>query len=156
MVSIRCKLIVKAALEKVGLRFGAVDLGEVEILDGITSQQRERLDAMLKSAGLELMDDKKAILIEKIKAVIIEMVHYSDERPTMKFSNYLSEKLQYDYTYLANLFSDVTGITVEHYIIAHKIERAKELLIYDKLSLRGCLNSGFRRKTVPFSAVHQM
>lgn len=135
MVSIRCKLIVKAALERVGLLHGAVDLGEVEVLQEISSEQRERLRAILLSAGLELMDDKKAILIERIKAVIIEMVHYSDEWPTIKFSNYLSEKLHYDYTYLANLFSEVTGVTVEHYIIAHKIERAKELLIYDELSL---------------------
>lgn len=135
MVSIRCKLIVKASLEKVGLLFGAVDLGEVEILDEISPIQLEQLRVLLHNAGLELMDDKKAILIERIKAVIVEMVHYSEEWPTVNFSNFLSDKLHYDYTYLSNLFSEVTGITVEHFIIAHKIERVKELLIYDELSL---------------------
>jgi AraC-like DNA-binding protein len=81
------------------------------------------------------MDDKKAILIERIKNVIIEMVHYADEPPKTNFSDYLAEKLDYDYTYLSNLFSEVTGITIEHYIIAHKIERVKELLLYDELNL---------------------
>src|SRR5579862_3648406 len=81
------------------------------------------------------MDDKKAMLIEKIRNVIVEMVHYSDDVPRVNFSDYLSEKLNYDYTYLANLFSEVTGITIEHFIIAHKIERVKELLLYDELNL---------------------
>jgi len=85
--------------------------------------------------GLELMDDKRAILIEKIKGVIVEMVHYMDEPVKVNFSDYLSEKLDHDYTYLANMFSEVTGITIEHFVIAHKIERAKELLIYDELNL---------------------
>ena len=135
MVSIRCKLIVKTSLEKVGLSYGAVELGEAEILDEISPPQLAQLRAMLHHAGLELMDNKKAILIERIKAVVVEMVHYSDEWPKVNFSTYLSDKLQYDYTYLANLFSEVTGVTVEHFIIAHKIERAKELLIYGELSL---------------------
>ncbi len=99
-----------------------------------SSQLANRLGALHES-GLELMDDKKAILIEKIKNVIIEMVHYEDEWPTTNFSNYLSEKLKYDYTYMANLFSEATGITVEHFIIAHKIERVKELLLYDEFNL---------------------
>ena len=89
---------------------------------------------MLKS-GLELMDDKRAILIEKIQNTIIEMVHYTDELPKTNFSDYLSEKLNHDYTYLANLFSETRGVTIEHFIILHKIERVKELIIYDELNL---------------------
>ena len=135
MVSIRCKMIVKSELEKLGLYNVVVDLGEVEVLDHFSEEQRLQLKAALLSSGLELMDDKRAILIERIRNVIIEMVHYMDERPKTNFSNYLSEKLNYDYTYLANLFSEVTGITIEHYIIAHKIERVKELLLYDELNL---------------------
>lgn len=135
MVSIRCKMIVKAELEKLGLKYITVDLGEVDIKDSMSPEQRDELKIALLKSGLELMDDKKAILIEKIRNVIIEMVHYSDERPKSNFSNYLSEKLSYDYTYLANLFSEVTGITIEHYIIAHKIEKVKELLLYDELNL---------------------
>lgn len=135
MVSLRCKMMVKAELNKLGLHYIVIDLGEVEIKEDITNKQREQLKIALLKSGLELMDDKKAILIEKIKNVIVEMVHYSDEFPKINFSNYLSEKLNYDYTYLANLFSEVTGTTVEHYLIAHKIERVKELLIYDELNL---------------------
>lgn len=135
MVSLRCKMVVKAELDKLGLLYGAVDLGEVEIKGSISTEQQERLKLALAQSGLELMDDKKAILIEKIKNVIIEMVHYSQEVPRQKNSEYISEKLHYDYTYLANLFSEATGITIEHFIIAHKIERVKELLIYDELSL---------------------
>jgi len=135
MVSIRCKLIVKAELERLGLQHGVVDLGEVEIKEGITQVQREKLAAALKKTGLELMDDKKAILIERIKNVVIEAIHYSDEALKVNFSDHLSEKLNYDYTYLANLFSEVESTTIEHFIIKHKIERVKELLVYDELSL---------------------
>lgn len=135
MVSIRCKMLVKAELEKLGLNYGLIELGEVDVKDTITEQQRKLLRSNLLKAGLELMDDKKAILIEKIKNVIIEMVHYEDELPKVKNSDYLSEKLQYDYTYLANLFSETTGTTIEHFIIIHKIERVKELMIYDELNL---------------------
>ncbi len=135
MVSIRCKMVVKAELEKLGLHYLLVDFGEVEIVDSISADKREQLKNALLKSGLELMDDKKAILIEKIKSVIIEMVHYDDDKPKTNFSDYLTEKLSYDYTYLANLFSEVTGITIEYFIIAHKIERVKELLIYDELNL---------------------
>jgi AraC-like DNA-binding protein len=134
MVSIRCKMIVKAELDKLRLHHLKVELGEVEVKD-ITDEQRNLLKSALSKAGLELMDDKRAILIEKIKSVIIEMVHYSEELPKTNFSDYLSVKLNHDYTYLANLFSEVTGITIEHFIIAHKIERVKELLLYDELNL---------------------
>ncbi|WP_276500333.1 helix-turn-helix domain-containing protein [Terrimonas pollutisoli] len=135
MVSIRCKMLVKAELENLGIHYSTVELGEVNIPQGITDTQRDQLNQSLKRAGLELMDDKKAMLVEKIKNVIVEMIHYADEPPQTKYSVYLSEKLQYDYTYLANLFSEVQGITIEHFIILHKIERVKELLIYDDLNL---------------------
>jgi len=135
MVSIRCKMIVKAELESLGLHHGIVDLGEVEVIENMTSLQLDQLKTALLRSGLELMDDKKAILIEKIRNVIVELVHYTDERPKTNFSDYLSMKLNYDYTYLANLFSEVTGITIEHYLIAHKIERVKELLLYDEINL---------------------
>ncbi|HEY6171284.1 MAG TPA: AraC family transcriptional regulator [Candidatus Kapabacteria bacterium] len=135
MVSIRCKMVVKDELEHLGLHYSVVDLGEIEIVENITALQREKLALALKRSGLELMDDKKAMLIEKIKNVIIEAIHYSDEALKVNFSDHLSQKLQYDYTYLANLFSEVESITIEHFIIKHKIERVKELLVYDELSL---------------------
>ena len=135
MVSIRCKMVVKAELDKLGLNYGVVDLGEVDVKENVTLQQYELLKGALLKSGLELMDDKKAMLIEKIKNVIIEMVHYTDELPKTKNSDYISYKLKHDYTYLANLFSEATGTTIEHFIIAHKIERVKELIIYDELNL---------------------
>jgi AraC-like DNA-binding protein len=135
MVSIRCKMVVKSELEKLGLHYRRVDLGEVDIPGNVTPEQLTALSAALTRSGLELMQDKKAILIERIKAVVIEMVHYEEELPKVNFSTYISEKLDLNYTYLANLFSEVTGITIERYIIAHKIERVKELLLYDELTL---------------------
>ena len=134
MVSQRCKMVVKEELTNLGLHF-IVDMGMVDIMENITDEQREQIKINLLKSGLELMDDKKAVLIEKIKNVIIEMVHYSDELPKTNFSDYLSKKLNYDYTYLANIFSEVQGTTIEKFIIAHKIERVKELLIYNELSL---------------------
>lgn len=135
MVSIRCKMVVKAALDALGLMYGMIDLGEVEIKGNITPEQRELLRASLYLSGLELMDDKKSILIERIKNTIVEMVHYTDELPKISNSKYLSQRLDHNYTYLANLFSETTGTTIEQFIIAHKIERAKELLLYDELNL---------------------
>jgi len=135
MVSMRCKMLVKEELKKLGLHFILVDMGVVEIMENITSEQRQQIKIELLKSGLELMDDKKAMLVEKIKNVVIEMVHYSDELPKNNFSDYLSEKLNYDYTYLANLFSEVQGTTIENFIILHKIERVKELIIYDELNL---------------------
>jgi AraC-like DNA-binding protein len=135
MVSNRCKMLVKAELAKLGLHYRVVDLGEVEIEENITAEQHDLLKTALLKSGLDLMDDKKSILIEKIKNVIVEMVHYEDEFPRTKNSDYISKKLSHNYTYLANLFSEATGTTIEHYIIIHKIERAKELIIYDELNL---------------------
>jgi len=135
MVSTRCKMVVKEELKKLGLHFIMVELGEIEIMENISGEQREQLNAALLHSGLELMDDKRAVLIEKIKIVITEMVHYSDELPTMNYSDYISEKLNYDYTYLSNIFSEVKGITIQQFIIIHKIEKIKELIIYDELSI---------------------
>jgi AraC-like DNA-binding protein len=135
MVSLRCKMVVKAALEEMNLLYRHLDLGEVELLQPISEDVRNQLKIILKKSALELMDDKKAILIERIKTMIIEMIHYSDDLPLMNNSDYLASKLGYNYTYLAELFAEVTGTTINHYIIAHKIERAKELLLYDELSL---------------------
>lgn len=135
MVSLRCKMVVKAALEDMGIHFRMIDLGTVEIMDDITEKQRKSLYQTLSKSGLELMDDKKAVLIEKIKNIIIEMVHYTDEIPKVNYSLYISEKLHLDYTYLSKTFSEVKGITIEQYIISHKIERVKELLLYDELNL---------------------
>lgn len=135
MVSARCKMAVKAALKTMGLHFVVVELGEVDIMENLTIEQREELKAALLPSGLELMDDKKAMLIEKIKNVIVEMVHHSDEVIKVNFSNFLSEKLNHDYTYMANLFSEVQGTTIEQYIISNKIERIKELIIYGELNI---------------------
>ena len=135
MVSLRCKMVVKAELDKLGLHYNSVELGEVNIREKISVKQREQFKKALLRSGLELMDDKRAVLIERIKNIIVEMVHYSDELPKIKTSEYISSKLKNDYTYASNLFSEVTGTTIEHYIIAHKIEKVKELLLYDELSL---------------------
>ena len=135
MVSIRCKMLVKSELDKLGLHYKVVDLGEVEIEENITAEQKNQLETALLQSGLELMDDKKSMLIEKIKNVIAEMVHFENEFPKTKNSDYISRKLNHNYTYLANLFSEATGTTIEHYIIIHKIERAKELIIYNELTL---------------------
>lgn len=136
MVSLRCKNVVKTELDKFGFHYKKIDLGEVEIKENIADEQRNQLKLALMNSGLELMDDKKAILIEKIKTIIIEMIHYSeDEQIKTNFSDFLVTKLDYDYTYLSNIFSETTGITIEHFIIIHKIERVKELLLYDELSL---------------------
>ncbi len=135
MVSMRCKMVVKQELEKLGLQYFNVDLGTIDMLEYISNDQIEHLRKNLKKSGLELLDDKRKIMIERIKAVIIEMIHYSDELPKVNYSDYISEKLGYDYTYLANTFSEVKGITIQQFIILNKIERVKELLLYDELSL---------------------
>ena len=135
MVCIRCKMVVKYELEKLQLHFTRIELGEVELMEEITPEQILLLDTSLKNAGLELMDDKKSILVEKIKAAIIELVHYQNEQLKLNLSDYLSEKLNHNYSYLSNLFSEVKGTTIEKFYLAHKIERVKELLVYDELTL---------------------
>jgi AraC-like DNA-binding protein len=135
MVCIRCKMVVKEELTKVGLHYTAVELGQAEILENISAEQHDQIKMALLKSGLELMDDKKSVLIQKIKNIIIELVHYTEEPLTINFSEFLSQKLSHDYTYLANLFSEVQGTTIEKFLIAHKIERVKELLVYDELNL---------------------
>jgi AraC-like DNA-binding protein len=128
-------MVVKDALHNLGLQPVMIDLGMVEIIEELTDIQREKLKKTLLISGLELMDDKKSMLIEKIKNVIIEMVHYSDEMPKVNYSEYISQKLGQDYTHISKVFSEVKGITIEHFIIFHKIEKVKELLLYDELNL---------------------
>lgn len=128
-------MIVKDELKKLDLHYVIVDLGVVDILEDVTQEQRENLKIGLLNSGLELMDDHKAILIERIKNTIIEMIHYANELPKVNYSDYISEKLGYDYTYLANIFSEVKGITIQQFIIIHKIEMVKELLLYDEMNL---------------------
>ena len=135
MVCIRCKMVVKSEIEKLGLHYITVDLGEADIREEISAEQLARLGIALKKTGLELMDDKRSILVEKIKTIIIELVHYNDEQIKINLSDYLSEKLNLNYTYLANLFSEVKGTTIEQFYLAHKIEKVKELLVYDELNL---------------------
>lgn len=135
MVSLRCKMLVKEELKKLGIPFVVVDLGVVEIMGELTQDQHDQLKTNLLQSGLELLDNKKAILIEKIINVIVEMIHYSEEVPKVNYSDFISEKLDYDYTYLSNIFSEVKGITIQQFIIIHKIERVKELLLYDELNL---------------------
>tara|TARA_R110001592_G_scaffold162368_1_gene395504 strand:+ start:1194 stop:1712 length:519 start_codon:yes stop_codon:yes gene_type:complete len=128
-------MLVKAELEKLGYDKSIVNLGMVELFDAISPEDRKLLKVNLLRSGLEILDDKRSILVEKIKNVIIEMVHYTDELPKVNYSDYISEKLGYDYTYLANTFSEVKGITIQHFIIMHKIEKVKELILYNELSL---------------------
>lgn len=135
MVSLRCKILVKAEMDKLNIKYKTVELGEVVLLKPITLVKKEKLKIQLHKSGLEIMDDKKAMLLEKIKNIVVEMVHYSEEIPKVNFSTFLSDKLHIDYHTLSDFFSKTKGITIEHFIILHKIERVKELIIYDELSL---------------------
>lgn len=128
-------MVVKDELKRLGLHYTSVELGEVEIMEDVSVEQQDQFKVALLKSGLELMDDKKSVLIQKIKNVIVELVHYSEEPLAVNFSDYLSQKLNHNYTYLANLFSEVQGTTIEQFIIAHKIERVKELLVYNELNL---------------------
>jgi len=128
-------MVVKDELTKLGLHYTSVELGEAEITEEIDPAQREAIKTALLKSGLELMTDKKSVLIQQIKNIIVEMIHYNDELPRVNYSVYISEKLGLNYTYLANLFAEVKGTTIEHFIIIHKIEKVKELIIYDELSL---------------------
>jgi YesN/AraC family two-component response regulator len=135
MVCIRCIMVVREELAKLGIERATVELGEVDIESPLTSEVHEQLKKRLTQFGLDLIDDRKNVLIQRIKNVIVEMVHYADQPLVVNFSVYLSEKLNHDYTYLANLFSEVQGTTIEKFIISHKIERVKELLLYNELNL---------------------
>lgn len=135
MISLRCKIAVKTEFSKLGLHCVVVDLGAVEISRGISNEEKETLKLNLSKIGLELIEDKKHLLIEQITDVIIKMIHLSDEGLNVNYSDYLSEKLNYDYTYLSNLFSEAKGITIQQFIINYKIDRVKKLLLDDELTL---------------------
>ncbi|MFN6244528.1 MAG: helix-turn-helix domain-containing protein [Chitinophagaceae bacterium] len=128
-------MVVKAAAEELNIPYSNVDLGFIEIDEKLSESVLEKFKAKLLKSGLEILDDKRSILIEKIKNVVIEMVHYADEFPKVNFSTYISEKLGYDYTYLSNLFTEVKGTTIQEFIILHKIEKAKELIMYNEMSI---------------------
>jgi len=128
-------MMVKEELKKLGIHYAIVDLGIVDLLQDITEEQRAAFKTNLLASGLELLEDQKSILIERIKNIITEMIHYSDELPEVNYSEYISKKTGHDYTYLSNIFSEVKGITIQQFIIMHKIERVKELLLYDELNL---------------------
>ena len=135
MVSLRCKMVVKEELKNLGLHYVNVSLGEAEIMENITQQQHDQLKTALLRSGLELMDDKKSVLIEKIRNVIVELVHYKNNELKTNLSEFLSTQLLQDYNTLSNLFSEVEHTTIEQYFIAQKIEKVKELLMYNELSL---------------------
>jgi len=135
MVCIRCQMAVKSELDKLGLHHTKVEIGETEIMEDLTPMQMDNLRSSLKNIGLELLDDKKNIMVERIKTIIIELVHYNEDQIKTNLSDYLSEKLNHNYTYLSNLFSEVKGSTIEKFYLSNKIERVKELLVYGELNL---------------------
>lgn len=136
MVCNRCKLAVKAELEKLDIYPTNIGLGEVEIAASeLQTAQLKQLGAALSAAGFELIDDRKSRIIEKIKNVIVSLVHYTEGAPKQKHSDIIAKELHYDYPYLSNLFSEIEGITIEQYIIQQKVERIKELIVYDELTL---------------------
>lgn len=135
MVSLRCKMLVKRELDGLGIPYNSVELGLIDTVKTVSPNQLKKLKANLLASGLEIIEDRKTILIERIKIVIIEMVHHSDVLPNINYSEYITEKLHLDYTYLSNIFSEVMGTTIQRYIIMHKIEKVKELLLYNQLNL---------------------
>lgn len=135
MVSLRCKIFVKNELTKLGLIYTSVKLGEVEISVPLSSGQMEQLQQALMSSGLVIIDDIKSILVERIKKVIIELVHYAEEPLSINLSLHLARQLHHNYTYMANVFSEAQGHSIERFFLEHKIERVKELIIYDELNL---------------------
>jgi AraC family transcriptional regulator len=136
MVCHRCKMVVRTELEKLNLHPVNIALGEVVIEEKeMNKDQQSKLSDALKDVGFELIDDRRSKLIEHIKTFVIDTVHYKDEQPKKNYSELLSQHLHHDYSHLSNLFSEVEGITIEQYIINQKIEKVKELLMYDELSL---------------------
>ncbi len=135
MVCSRCKMVVKEQLKKFGLHPVNVELGEVNISEEINATQKKQLNQVLLSFGFVLIDDKKSRMIEKIKNAIIDLVRYSEEQLKTNLSEHITSQLNHDYNYLSNLFSEVEGTTIEQYFIAQKIEKVKELLVYDEFSL---------------------
>ncbi|AZJ31095.1 AraC-type DNA-binding protein [Tenacibaculum mesophilum] len=135
MVCNRCILVIQNELDKLGVGVKSIKLGEVILEKELTSDEKESLDKILLDLGFEIIDDKKSRIIEKIKNLIINLVHHQDSETKINLSELLSNELHHDYNYLSNLFSEVEGTTIEKYFIAQKIEKVKELLVYDELSL---------------------
>lgn len=135
MVCNRCIMVVQSELEKLGLGIKKIKLGEVVLEKPLDSEQKHSIEQILIPLGFEVIDDKKSQIIEKIKTIIIDQVHHADNEPKMNLSDILCTQLNHDYNYLSNLFSEVEGTTIEKYFIAQKIEKVKELLVYDELSL---------------------
>jgi len=135
MESSRCITLVRTELDNLGILYKTVELGQAELKRNITKDKLKMLDFSLRKAGLELMNDKRKCIVEKIKAAVNEMIYYSDDFPKQIISEFISKRVNYDYTYLSNLFSDDQGVTIEKYIITQKIERVKELLVYEEISL---------------------
>jgi AraC-like DNA-binding protein len=136
MVSLRCKMLVRDELARLGIHAVSIDLGLVELLEALTKEQHQELSINLLKSGLVILDDKRAILVERIKNVVVEMIHYNDDPIQTNYSDYIAKKLGYEYSYLSSIFSKVKGITLQQFIILHKIERVKELLMYDELNLK--------------------
>lgn len=135
MVGLPCEAQVKVELERLEIPYELIYIGVVELLNDITLKQREQLKINLLTFGFKLHEAKKAILIEKIKDAILEMIEYSDGSPVLSYSVHLGVKLNHNYTYLANIFSEVNGISIQQYIINSKIDKVKELLLYGDISL---------------------
>ena len=136
MVCIRCKMAVKSELEKLQIHFKKIKSGEVETSGNVLPDKLKLLDNNLRQQGLELIVNRKDIIVHKIKTAIIELIHYSNERLKISLSDFLSEKLAYDYTDLSNIFSEINGTSIEKFFLSHKIERVKELLVYHELNLK--------------------
>ena len=135
MVCNRCIMVVQNEMDKLGISVKHITLGEVLLENELTEDQKKKIDSALTPLGFELIDDKKSRIIEKIKNSIIEIVHHKDNQAKNNLSDLLTHELHQDYNYLSHLFSEIEGITIEKYFIAQKIERVKELLVYDELSL---------------------
>jgi len=135
MVCNRCIMVVQNELDKFDLEVKNIRLGEVILDKEPTTEEKDKLEKALILLGFEVIDDRKSLIIEKIKNIIIDLVHHQDNDTKSNLSDVLSSKLHHDYNYLSNLFSEIEGTTIEKYFIAQKIEKVKELLVYDELSL---------------------
>jgi len=135
MVCIRCQMAVKNELEKLGLHLTKIELGEAEIMEDLSIEQRDNLSISLKNIGLELMEDRKNILADKVKTAIIDLLHYTDHQIKINLPDYLSERVFHNYAFLSKLFSEVKGTTIEKFYLSQKLDKVKELLVYDELNL---------------------
>ncbi len=136
MVCLRCKMVVQSVLQELGIGYLSVELGKVELAGELDPGNQKKLVSALQYYQLELMDNRKKILVERIKVLIIELIRLPDTEPVLKFSEHLSARLHYDYTYLSNIFSDAEGSTIERFYISNRVERVKELIVYEAMSLK--------------------